>query len=372
MNPSNATSRQMLIERLEQRCLFSVMHPSAPSPFLSHLTAAPTQSVSTVPASGDQNPYGVAFVPNGFARGGPLQPGDILVSNFNNTANNQGTGTTIIRETPAGQTSVFFQGPSGLGLTTALGVLKRGFVIVGSAPTLNGDGMHEQPPGSLLILDRHGNIVTTLADQKLLDGPWDLTVQDQGSRALVFVANVLNGTVSRINLALSAKGDAVKVLGMTQIASGYAFRTDPSALVVGPTGLAYDHRRQLLYVASTADNAIFAIKHAATTGSQSGTGDVIYKDDVHLRGPLGLAFAPNGDLLTANGDAVTPTTSNGANSGIVEFSPKGLFVDEITIHPNPDAAFGIALSNSGSLVRFAAVNDNTNMLEVWNVSRRQL
>ena len=39
--------------------------------------------VSTVASSGDQNPYGVAFVPHGFPSGGPLRPDDILVSNFN-------------------------------------------------------------------------------------------------------------------------------------------------------------------------------------------------------------------------------------------------------------------------------------------------
>jgi hypothetical protein len=37
--------------------------------------------VSTVPPNGDVNPYGVAFVPQGFQSGtGPLRPGDILVS----------------------------------------------------------------------------------------------------------------------------------------------------------------------------------------------------------------------------------------------------------------------------------------------------
>ena len=57
---------------------------------------------STMPANGDVNPYGVAFVPEGFPSGGPLAPGDILVSNFNSTAssNAQGTGTTIIKLTP--------------------------------------------------------------------------------------------------------------------------------------------------------------------------------------------------------------------------------------------------------------------------------
>ena len=99
---------------------------------------------STVPANGDTNPYGVAFVPPGFSAGGPLQPGDILVSNFNNSAGQSGTGTTIVRVTPAGQQKLFFNGnptnqpPPTLGLTTALGVLRGGFVLVGNLPTTDG------------------------------------------------------------------------------------------------------------------------------------------------------------------------------------------------------------------------------------------
>jgi hypothetical protein len=46
---------------------------------------SPVRSVSTIPANGDVNPYGVAFVPDNFQTGsGPLKHGDILVSNFNN------------------------------------------------------------------------------------------------------------------------------------------------------------------------------------------------------------------------------------------------------------------------------------------------
>src|ERR1700688_5290239 len=53
----------------------------------------PVRVVSTVPGNGDVNPYGVAFVPPGFPAGGTIRPGDILVSNFNSSANLQGTGT---------------------------------------------------------------------------------------------------------------------------------------------------------------------------------------------------------------------------------------------------------------------------------------
>src|ERR1700676_4741719 len=52
---------------------------------------------STIPGNGDLNPYGVAIVPPGFPSNGAIRPGDILVSNFNNSSNLQGTGTTIIK-----------------------------------------------------------------------------------------------------------------------------------------------------------------------------------------------------------------------------------------------------------------------------------
>jgi hypothetical protein len=79
-------------------------------PIIPELSATPTLSPSTVPANGDVNPYGVAFVPHGFPAGGPLNPGDIIVSNFNDNTNTQGTGTTIVSISPSGQTSLFFQG----------------------------------------------------------------------------------------------------------------------------------------------------------------------------------------------------------------------------------------------------------------------
>src|SRR6516164_9293151 len=78
-----------------------------------------TITTSTIPQAngvviGDVNPYGVAFVPRDFPAGGLLNPGDLLVSNFNNNQNLQGTGTTIIKVTPTGQTSLFFHGTAPL------------------------------------------------------------------------------------------------------------------------------------------------------------------------------------------------------------------------------------------------------------------
>jgi hypothetical protein len=45
--------------------------------------------------------------------------------------------------------------------------------------------------------------------------------------------------------------------------------------VLGPTGLAYDANADVLYVASTADNKIFAVTRAAAATGSNGTGQVI-------------------------------------------------------------------------------------------------
>jgi uncharacterized protein (TIGR03118 family) len=330
-------------------------------PIVTNLANTIKQNVSTVPmTNGDENPYGVAFVPPNVSSG-QLHPGDILVSNFNNSDNLQGTGTTIVRITPTGERSVFFQGQAGLGLTTALGVLKSGFVLVGNVPTDDGtfDTIHQ---GSLLILDSNGHVVETLTSHSKLDGPWDLTVNDQGPIAQVFVSNVLSGTVTRIDLFIPRHGNP-RVLDMTQIGSGYAHEQNDTALVVGPTGLAFDARRNILYVASTDDNAIYAIPNAGFTFQDHGKGRLIYQDDAHLHGPLALALAPNGDLITANGDAVNEDDTQ--PSELVEFTPTGHFVGQFSVSPDPGGAFGLALSTVNGELRIAAVDDNTNTLDVW-------
>lgn len=152
------------------------------------------------------------------------------------------------------------------------------------------------------------------------------TFHDLFDHALVFVSNVNTGTVTRLNLAISPT--AVTVLSATVIASGYTVMPNPTALILGPTGVAYDVGTDVLYVASTADNMIFAVSHAGSRTGSSGTGKVVFRDE-HLRGPLALVLAPNGDLLTANGDAVNADPAQ--SSEIVEFTKQGKFVAQFSV-----------------------------------------
>jgi hypothetical protein len=318
--------------------------------------------------TGDSNPYGVAFVPEGFPTDGLLMPNDLITSNFNGPSGFQGTGSSIIRVTQAGATSVFFQAPPppppalGLGLTTALGVLKSGFVIVGAVPTTDGK-CDTVTAGELLIFDRNGNVVETLSDPTLLDGPWDLTIRDRGEEAQVFVSNVLSGTITRINFMIPP-GSAPIVESETQIASGYKTDCSAAAVVVGPTGLALDHEGDSLFVASTDDNAIFVVRNAVHRKTDGGTGKLVYQDDVHLHGPLALALAPNGHLITANGDAVNEDDSH--VSYYVEFTKNGRFVSWFQIDPVIGSAFGLAVKEVDGKVLFAAVDDNVSFLEEWS------
>jgi hypothetical protein len=332
-------------------------------PLIDELSAKPNVSVSTVPANGDVNPYGVAFVPAGFKSGGSLHPGDVLVSNFNNSSNQQGTGTTIVSISRRGQQTVFYHGPAGLGLTTALGVLKHGFVIVGNLPaTYDSQGnLLSVGQGSLIIVNRFGQKVANLTDPKLLDGPWDMAVVDHGSTAQLFVSNVLNGTVTRIDLKVPGNGRNVVVKDMVQIGSGYAHSPNASALVVGPTGLAFDHKRDVLYVASTGDNAIYAISNAAHASSSQGIGTLVYSDPAHLRGPLGLALSPDGNLLTTNGDAINPNSNQ--PSELIEFTRSGKFLGQLSLDPVQGAAFGLAVSGTKRHITLVTVNDDTNKLD---------
>ena len=252
----------------------------------------------------------------------------------------------------------FFKG-SGLGLTTALGVLQRGFVVVGNVPTKDGSFATIQP-GSLLFLDRQGHLISPSPYTANLDGPWDLTIADGFNQAKIFVSNVLNGTVTRLDVALTDK--TVTVTRSTVIATGYTFEPNAAALVLGPTGLAYDAVNDLLYIASTADNAIFVVPQAGARSTSLARGKIAFRDP-HLRGPLALAFAPNGHLLTSNGDAVNPDPAE--PSEIVEFTAAGAFVAQFNVDAGQGGAFGLALAKMGDdTTSFAAVDDNTSELMV--------
>jgi hypothetical protein len=325
---------------------------------------------STVPKNGDVNPYGIAVVRRGV---GELHDDHVLVSNFNNANNLQGTGTTIVQVSPGDGSSKLFAQidpshlpgscPGGVGLTTALVVLRSGWVVVGSLPTTDGSAATAKA-GCLLVLNSSGTVVETLSGGDI-NGPWDMTALDLGSTAVLFVTNVLNGTVAaspgtvtngtvlRIVLSIPGGGGPPTEESHTIIGSGFGERTDPAALVIGPTGLGLG-ANGTLYVADTLGNRIVAIPDAATRTTTAGTGTIV-SGGSGLNGPLGLAIAPNGDILTVN-----------ANDGnMVETTPGGKQVAVKAVDVTGTGGgtlFGLAIRPNDAGVYF--VNDGNNTLDL--------
>jgi hypothetical protein len=344
---------------------------TAAGPFIGPFNNVQTLS-STLPKNRDVNPYGVAVAPTTIGR---LTAGDVLVSNFNNHRNLQGTGTTIVDVSPSGSVSLFADlapsklpgaCPGGLGLTTALVALRGGWVIVGSLPTKNGSSASMQA-GCLIVLNPDGQPVETISGGDI-NGPWDMTALDQGTMATLFVTNVLNGTVAAspntvdggtvVRIGLSTAGAGLPtVTSETVVGSGFPERTDPASLVVGPTGVG-PGSDGTLYVADSVDNSIVSIPDALTRSGP--TGGTTISSDAALNDPLGLAMAPNGDILTANG----------GDGNLVETTPAGQQVavkilDTTPAPPGPNgngALFGLAVVPDGSGVYF--VDDATNTLDL--------
>jgi hypothetical protein len=341
-------------------------------PFVGPFTKTSTVA-STVPANGDINPYGIALVPRAV---GKLRRGNVLISNFNAASNLQGTGTTIVQVSPSGTTRLFAQidgahlpgaCPGGVGLTTALTVLSSGWVIVGSLPTLDGTAA-TSGAGCLLVLDSGGVVRETFSGHGI-NGPWDMTAADNGDSATLLVTNVLNGTVAaagavsrhgtvlRLDLAISGY-QLPHLRSVTTIGSGFAERTDPAAMVVGPTGLALAFDGTV-YVADSASNRITAIANALTRDHSAGTGRVVTTGG-HLNTPLGLAIAPGGDLLSVNG----------GDGLLVETTPAGVQVatrvlDTTAAPPAPAGAgalFGLVPAPDGHGVYY--VDDAANTLNL--------
>jgi hypothetical protein len=344
-------------------------HHAAP-PFLSQLHSV-SQIASTVPANGDVNPYGVAVVP---ASTGRLVAGDTLVSNFNDKANVQGTGTTIVQVSPSGSTRLFAQitklpagmaCPGGIGLTTALGILPGGWVLVGSLPTAPSGALPSlNPAGCLIVLNDQGTPVKTISNSNVT-GPWDLAVTSSATSAKVFVSNALGGntslhkgvpvagkcTVVRLDLALSTTAPPV-LTSSTVIGNAYPWIANKGALVLAPTGLALG-RNGTLYVAETQTSAISAIPAALTRTTAVAARASTIAAGGALNAPLGMTLAPNGNLVVVNGN----------NGNAVEVSAAGKQVATKTVVRNGAGdLFGLATTSSGLLL----VNDGTNALDLYH------
>jgi hypothetical protein len=218
--------------------------------------------------------------------------------------------------------------------------------------------------GCLIILDSSGNPVETLSGTGI-NGPWDMTALDRDTSAVLFVSNVLNdkvveangglvngGTVLRIVLDTSGPGNP-RETSRSLVGSGFPEKTDPMALIIGPTGLAL-HPDGTLFVADTLGNRIASIQNAVSRSNSGGTGATLFAG-TPLNQPLGLAIAPNFDLIAANA----------GDGNMVEVNQLGQLVAFRNVDVSGQGGgtlFGLAIAQNGAALYY--VDDGNNTLNI--------
>jgi hypothetical protein len=333
-----------------------------------------TTLINTVPDNGDQNPYAIVVAP---VSSGTVKAGDVLVGNFNNSTNLQGTGSTIVNYHPdTKQMSVFAtvprnlkDCPGGIGLSTAMTMLKSGWVIVGSTPSNDGT-TGTKGAGCLIVLDNQGKVAKTIVSENIND-PWgNMAVVDNGTSATLFVSNAGFGvggadgnppvfkqaTVLRLDLDIPA-GQPPVVKNETVVGSGYGAQADKGVFLVGPTGLALSADKKLLYVSDAIGNRVNEIEEPMTRDTSAGVGRQLTADGL-LHRPLALVTAPNGHLLV----------TNALNGQVVEIDPvsgkqvyaRWIDADKAQTPPGNGDLFGIAMTPEGD--GFYYVEDDVNTL----------
>jgi DNA-binding beta-propeller fold protein YncE len=350
----------------------SVAH-AAPIGFLETLHKH-TTLINTVPSNGDQNPYAIVVAP---VSSGTVKQGDVLVGNFNNAANLQGTGSTIINYHPDSKEMTVFatvprdlkECPGGIGLSTAMTMLKSGWVIVGSTPSNDGT-TGTKGAGCLIVLDNQGKVASTIVSANIND-PWgNMAVVDNGDHATLFLSNAGFGvggadgnppvfkqaTILRLDLDIP-QGKAPVVKQETVIASGFGAQADKGVFLVGPTGLALSPDQKLLYASDAVGNRVTEIDDPMTRDTSAGVGRQLTADGF-LHRPLAMVTAPNGHLLV----------TNALNGQVVEIDPatgKQLYArwidtDKAQSPPGNGDLFGIAMTPEGD--GFYYVQDDVNTL----------
>ncbi|WP_051481645.1 NHL repeat-containing protein [Paraburkholderia nodosa] len=333
-----------------------------------------TTLINTVPDNGDQNPYAIFVAP---VSSGTVKEGDVLVDNFNNAANLQGTGSTIVDYHPDTKQMTLFatiprdlkECPGGVGLSTAMTMLKSGWVIVGSTPSNDGT-TGTKGAGCMIVLDSGGKIAKVISSPNIND-PWgNMAVVDNGDHATLFVSNAGFGvggadgnppvfkqaTVLRLDLDIPS-GQAPVLKSETVVASGFGAQADKGVFLVGPTGLALSADNKLLYVSDAIGNRINVIEDPLTRDTSAGVGRQLTADGL-LHRPLAMIVTPQGHLLV----------TNALNGQVVEIDPaaaKQLYArwidtDKAQTPPGNGDLFGIALTPAGD--GFYYVEDDVNTL----------
>jgi hypothetical protein len=315
---------------------------------------------STVdPTNGDQNPYGLTYVATDPYGTGKIKKGDLLICNFNNKANVQGTGTTVevLNSAPGSKPTRFAQQSKdllGCG-SMVLSPLDQAWL----AASATKDAASINPTGK----------IAKMVTNKSLVEPWGsayaASVLGYPPGDGLFVGDASSGKIVRLNL-----GTASGKITVVPVISGFQVNHGKPGSILGPSGMQYKGgRADTLFIVDGVNNTVIAVSHAyrdlnsaneivvgstgkTFTGPKAQDARVIFSGSP-LNGPISSTLLPNGNLIIGNtGDA------SGTNL-MVEITSTGVLLATRNVDKGAAGAlFGIVSTGSSDANSKIYFNDD--------------
>lgn len=315
---------------------------------LNTLTQEQTIGSTSPSTPADVNPYGLDIAKT---TSGNISAGDLVVCDFNDPGNVQGTGTEIVA------------------LHAAIGSSPH---LIAKSNTLTGcNALAAAPNGNIWlaafkandnpVFTSSGGLVTALSN-----GPWNHPFGEAfAPPGSFYVSNAGDGSLVRVSVE---RGPSFT---FTVIATGFPVNGGKPGSILAPSGLSYQASGDILYVVDGTNDTLYAIDDVSSVGAngiavnangQSFTGSSA--SDAHvvfsgppLNGPISSAILPGGNIAVGN------TLDPDGQNLIVEISPAGSLLDVKNVDTGPAGAiFGMAASGStaaGTKLYFNDDNDNT-------------
>jgi hypothetical protein len=305
------------------------------------------------PKFGQLNPYGLTVAP---VTSGDFKKGDLVVCNFNDKKNVQGTGFTIVALHPKPgskpllvSSSKTLVGCDALALSSGDDIWAAAF-SADDNPIISSGGALE------------GNI-----KGKPFEHPFgQIFAQPTGGSPAFYETNAADGTVVRINLGSKFTYDV--------IAKGFAVNHGVPGSILAPSGLAYKPKGDILYVVDGTNNTVVAFSHVTkipnggvivepggkTFKGPSASHAHLLWAGAPLDGPISSALLFNGNLVVGN--TLNPTGHN----VMVEMSPTGKVLDTDNVDKGAAGAiFGmVATGTTAADTKLYFNDDNNNDLMV--------
>ena len=309
---------------------------------------------STVdPRNGGQNPYGLTVAP---ITAGKFTKGDLVVCNFNDKSNVQGTGKSIVALHPVPKSKPTHVSSDMTLLGCDALALDDSDVIWAASMVAN-----DNP-----VLDPTGKLISNISGRPF-NQPWgQIYAETKAGSPAFYATNAGTGSIVRINLGSKFTYDT--------IAKGFPVNNGKPGTALAPSGLAYDASIDTLYFADGKNDTIVAFKNVTKipkggieaihrgmkfTGPSGADARIVFAGKP-LNGPISTALLPNGNLVVGN------TLDPDGKNLMIEISPAGKLLDVRNVDTGAAGAlFGIVATGtkiSDTKVYFN--DDNHNNVQV--------